>query len=77
MGQKVDVDLVAVGSGLYRVFVNGAKVSEHTQERKASERAVEENGDANPSLDCSTAGCGWHVHVTLEGWAGGHRNEQL
>jgi hypothetical protein len=37
-----DVRLTALGSGYYRVLVDGAQVTQHTTEREASEEAVEQ-----------------------------------
>jgi len=36
-----DPDLTAIGSGYYRVYVNGLEASKHLQEREAVERALE------------------------------------
>lgn len=36
------IDLRAIGSGYHEVFVDGVKVSQHTTERGAAERAVNE-----------------------------------
>jgi len=39
--RKEVYDAIAEGSGLYRVFEDGVEVSQHSQERKAQESAVE------------------------------------
>lgn len=37
-----DLEVIAEGSGMYRVLVDGVQVSQHTSERKALKRALDE-----------------------------------
>lgn len=41
------IELTAKGSGYYRVFVDSLQVSQHTTEREAAERAINEKTDTN------------------------------
>lgn len=34
-----------------------------------SEHTIDAEGGVTPSVVCPRKGCGWHVHVTLDGWA--------
>lgn len=57
-------DLRALGSGYFEVFVDGAKVSQHTTERNAAERAYDEKM-ANPAADVRYK---QQLEVVLEGF---------
>jgi len=45
------VELTAEDSGYFRVFVDGVQVSQHTTEREAAERVIQEE-TANPAAEC-------------------------
>ena len=54
-----DLEVVAEGSGMYRVFVDGVQVSQHTSERKALKRALNEKLVAGRSMNV------WYDHDYL------------
>ena len=54
-----DLEVVAEGSGMYRVFVGGAQVSQHTSERKALKRALNEKLAAGGAVEV------WYDHDYL------------